>query len=94
MSSAVSSTFKLFPLWKRENACFIGSCLQSNLVDPAERPKIGLPNRGFWEHFVSFPPPPKKKAGDRVHLRFFSPDPGNLLNLIFRDWPDLVSFDL
>ena len=39
---------------------------------------------GFWEHFVSFL---EKKAKHRVHQIFFSHDPGNLLNLIFRDWP-------
>ena len=33
---------------------------------------------GFWDNFVGL---------GRVHSIFFSPDPGNLLNLLFRDWP-------
>ena len=39
----------------------------------------------FWEDFVSFCL--GETAKHRVHWIFFSPDPGNLLNLIFWDWP-------
>ena len=38
---------------------------------------------GFWEHFVDFP----RKQQTQSSLNFFSRHPGNLLNLIFRDWP-------
>ena len=38
---------------------------------------------GFWEHFVSF-------SSEKQQNTEFSPDPGNLLNLIFRDWPRSV----
>ena len=39
---------------------------------------------GFWEHSVNFP---RKNSKRQSSLNFFSPDPRNLLNLIFPDWP-------
>ena len=48
----------LVNLQNRENSLKIQNCLQwgrSNLVDPAEWPKIHLLNRDIGEHFVDFP---------------------------------------
>ena len=39
----------------------------------------------FWRHFVDFSFPTKTVELNSLNL--FSPHPGDLLNLIFRDWP-------
>ena len=44
---------------------------------------------GFWPHFVGFSRKNSKKH--RVHYIFFSEDPQNSLNQIFRIGPDPVS---
>ena len=56
---------------------------ENNLVSSVEWPKFLFTKPGFWEHFVDLP---RKTAKHRIH-QFFSPDPRNLLHLIFRDWP-------
>ena len=61
---------------------------RSDVVDPAEWPKIGLLNQGFGSIVSIFP---RKKSRRQSSLIFFSPDPGNLLNLIFGIGPDPVS---
>ena len=69
------------------NLCIGQNCLQwgrSNLVDPAESPKIRLLNRDFGNILSIFP---RKNSKTQSSLNFLSPDPGNLLNPIFRDWP-------
>ena len=55
---------------------------RSNLVDPAEWPKSGLLNRDFGSISSVFPR--KNSKTQSSQKIFFSPDPGNLLNLIFR----------
>ena len=64
------------------------NCLQwgrSNFVDPVEWPKIRLLSRDFGTILLILAQ--RKTAEYRVHYIFFSPDPRDLLNLIFRDWP-------
>ena len=51
---------------------------------PTGVPKIRLLNRDFGHILSIFP---RKNSKTQSSLNFFSPDPGNLLNLIFRDWP-------
>ena len=54
--------------------------------DPAEWPNIGLLNQNFGSIFSVFPR--KKSSKTRNSLNFLQSGPGgNLLNLIFRDWP-------
>ena len=67
------------------------NCLQwgrSNLVDPAGSPKIHLLNQDFGNILSIFP---RKNSKTQSSLNFFSPDPGNLLNQIFRSGPDPAS---
>ena len=72
---------------------FDRNCLQRglcNLVDPSEWPQIGSLNRDFGRIVLISP---TNNSKHRAHRIFFSLHPGNLLNLIFRDWPDPVSSD-
>ena len=76
------------------NAHLLQNCLQwdwSNFVDPAEWSKIRLLNWDwgkFGRVFVG------KAAKHRDHQIFFSPDPRNLLDPIFRDSPRSGDFPL
>ena len=45
---------------------------QSNLVDPAEWPKIGFTKPDFWEHFVSFS---QEKQQNTSSLNFLQSGP-------------------
>ena len=66
------------------NGTFYQNCLQwgrSNLVDPAEWPKIRLINRAFGKILSNFP---RKNSKTESSLTFLqSGPPENLLNLIF-----------
>ena len=61
------------------------NCFRSSLVDPAEWSKIGLLKRDVGSLLSVFFP--GKNSKTQSSQNFFGPDPGNLLNLTFRDWP-------
>ena len=61
---------------------------RSNLVDPAEWPKIGSLNRRVGGILSIFP---RKKQPNIEFIKFLQPDPGNFPNLVFRDGPNPVS---
>ena len=61
-----------------------GHCL-FGIVCNGAGPKIGLLNRAFGSMLLAFPE--KKAMKQRVHQNFFSPDPGDSLNLIVQSWP-------
>ena len=70
------------------------NCLQwgrSNLVGPTESPKLRLLNWDFGNILSIFP---RKNGKTQSALIFLSPDPGNLLSLIFRDWRRSSEFRL